>query len=560
MQRPREGGNSPGRTLTGHTVGRKMRWELSGFPTNDSVDPFDSERTPPMNVTGTAPARVQGTGQGSPFRSHSPFIRPSPSAIPKGSLAFRIPSGVWIQVGYVLLDIFFVAMDAIVAFYLRFGRVARGGFLSAAHWRLPFNPAFRPYGAILLVYVALIVLFCQSQHLYRTLRERTAAGESLAVAWAVTCATLVLTAFIFVSGTRIFSRFVVLFSGSLNFITLISWRLARRHLVIRRVTEGVGARNALIVGCGRVGQALAGFLEDNQVLGYKVRGFVDSNHTGDPGVLGRVDDLDRVIRAEFIDEVFITIPSERELVKRIAEDARNRGLDVKVIPELYDGIGWKAPIHYLGDFPVMNLHSRPIPIVGLFFKRLLDVTVATAAGIFLSPLLIVLAIAIRHDSPGSVLYRSARVGKKGRKFTCYKFRTMVENADALKEELRRHNERDGPFFKIADDPRVTRVGRFLRKYSLDELPQLWNVIRGDMSLVGPRPHPLDDYERYDLEHLRRLDVKPGITGLWQVTSRRDPSFEKNMSLDLAYIEDWHFGRDLKILLKTVPEILRASGS
>lgn len=209
---------------------------------------------------------------------------------------------------------------------------------------------------------------------------------------------------------------------------------------------------------------------------------------------------------------------------------------------------------------MMDLHSKPIPIVGLFFKRLLDVTVATATLIVLSPVLIVLAIAIRRDSSGSILYRSPRVGKKGRKFVCYKFRTMVENADALKEELRRRNERDGPFFKIADDPRITRVGRFLRKYSLDELPQLWNVIRGDMSLVGPRPHPLDDYERYDLEHLRRLDVKPGITGLWQVTARRDPSFEKNMSLDVAYIEDWHFGRDLKILLKTVPAILRASGN
>jgi len=513
-----------------------------------------------MNRTGTAPARVPGIGQGSPLPSHGPYLQEPPSAHSKRPLAFRIRSGSWIQIGYVLLDVGFVCMNAVVAFYVRFGGSAHEGFLSAGHWRPPSDPGLRPYGAMLLVYVALIVLFCQSQHLYRTLRERTAAGESWAVAWAVAGATLVLTAFIFVSGVKIFSRFVVLFCGLLNLTTLISWRLARRHLVIRRVMEGIGARNVLIVGCGRVGRALASYLEDNRVLGYKVRGFVDGNHCEDSRVLGRIDDFDRIIRAEFIDDVFITIPSERELVKQIADDARHRGLDVKVIPELYDGIGWKAPIHYLGDFPVMDLHSKPIPIVGLFFKRLLDVTVATATLIVLSPVLIVLAIAIRRDSSGSILYRSPRVGKKGRKFVCYKFRTMVENADALKEELRRRNERDGPFFKIADDPRITRVGRFLRKYSLDELPQLWNVIRGDMSLVGPRPHPLDDYERYDLEHLRRLDVKPGITGLWQVTARRDPSFEKNMSLDVAYIEDWHFGRDLKILLKTVPAILRASGN
>jgi exopolysaccharide biosynthesis polyprenyl glycosylphosphotransferase len=512
-----------------------------------------------MNPTGTAPARVPKIDQGSPVRSHGPFLHEAPTAHSKRPLAFRIRSGSWIQVGYVLLDVCFVSMNAVIAFYLRFGGSAHDGLLSIEHWRPPSDPGLRQYGAILLVYVALIVLFCQGQHLYRTLRERTAAGESLAVAWAVAGATLVLTAFIFVSGVKIFSRFVVLLCGLLNLTALISWRLARRHLVIRRVVEGIGARNALIVGCGRVGRALASYLEDNRVLGYRVRGFVDGNHTGDPRVLGRIDDFDRVVRAEFIDEVFITIPSERELVKRIADDARHSGLDVKVIPELYDGIGWKAPIHYLGDFPVMDLHSKPIPIVGLFFKRLLDITVAAVTLIFLSPLLIAIAIAIRHDSPGPVLYRSPRVGKKGRKFICYKFRTMVENADALKEGLRKRNERDGPFFKIADDPRVTPVGRLLRRYSLDELPQLWNVICGDMSLVGPRPHPVDDYKRYNLEHLRRLDVRPGITGLWQVTARQDPSFDKSMSLDLAYIENWHFGRDLKILWKTVPEILRASG-
>jgi exopolysaccharide biosynthesis polyprenyl glycosylphosphotransferase len=513
-----------------------------------------------MNTTGAAPARVSELGQGSPVRGHGPFPQGSPSTHSRRPLAFRIRSGSWIQIGYVLIDIWFVCANAVIAFYLRFGGSGHDGLLSVGHWRPPSDPGLRQYGAVLLVYVALSVLFCQSQHLYRTLRERTVAGESWAVAWAVAGATLVLTAFIFVSGVKIFSRFVVLLCGLLNVTTLVMWRWARRHLVVRRVVAGIGARNALIVGCGRVGRALASYLEGNRVLGYRVRGFIDGNHTGDSRVLGRMDDFDRVIRAEFIDEVFITIPSERELVKRIADDARHRGLDVKVIPELYDGIGWNAPIHYLGDFPVMDLHSKPIPIVGLFFKRLLDVTVAAAALILLAPLLIILAIVIKYDSPGPVLYRSPRVGKKGRKFTCYKFRTMVQNADALKEELRRRNERDGPFFKIADDPRVTAVGRFLRRYSLDELPQLWNVLRGDMSLVGPRPHPLDDYERYDLDHLCRLDVKPGITGLWQVTARRDPSFEKNMSLDLAYIQGWHFGRDLKILLMTVPAILRASGN
>jgi lipopolysaccharide/colanic/teichoic acid biosynthesis glycosyltransferase len=136
---------------------------------------------------------------------------------------------------------------------------------------------------------------------------------------------------------------------------------------------------------------------------------------------------------------------------------------------------------------------------------------------------------------------------------------MVANADELKNSLRQHNERQGPFFKISCDPRITRSGRFLRKYSLDELPQFWNVLKGDMSLVGPRPHPLDDFQRYDLDHLRRLEVRPGITGLWQVTARKDPSFQTNMRLDLQYIEGWSVWLDLKILLKTLPAVIQGGG-
>ena len=171
-----------------------------------------------------------------------------------------------------------------------------------------------------------------------------------------------------------------------------------------------------------------------------------------------------------------------------------------------------------------------------------------------------IALVIKLDSSGSVFYRAPRVGRKGRDFICHKFRTMVMDADKWKEHLRGCNEREGPFFKIKNDPRITRVGRFLRRYSLDELPQLWNVLRGEMSLVGPRPHPLDDFERYRLEHLRRLDVTPGITGLWQVTARRDPSFQRNMALDLQYIEHWNLWMDLRILCKTISVVLQGSGA
>jgi len=197
--------------------------------------------------------------------------------------------------------------------------------------------------------------------------------------------------------------------------------------------------------------------------------------------------------------------------------------------------------------------------VGLAVKRALDIVMAASMLILTTPILVFAAILIKLDSPGPVLYVADRVGRKGLKFRCYKLRTMVRGADREKENLRRVNERHGPFFKIEDDPRITKLGRWLRKFSLDELPQLWNVLRGDMSLVGPRPHPVDDCALYSIEHLRRLDVTPGLTGLWQVTARRNPSFETNLALDLEYIENWSLGLDLKILLKTIPAVLRADG-
>jgi lipopolysaccharide/colanic/teichoic acid biosynthesis glycosyltransferase len=200
-----------------------------------------------------------------------------------------------------------------------------------------------------------------------------------------------------------------------------------------------------------------------------------------------------------------------------------------------------------------------MPKFGLFLKRLVDTVSAVTTLVFAAPLLSIIALVIKLESPGPVLYQAERAGLKGRRFRCYKFRTMDANADKLKELLRATNERQGPFFKMVDDPRVTRAGRFLRRYSLDELPQLWNVVRGEMSLVGPRPHPLDDFERYDLGDLQRLDVPPGLTGLWQVTARRDPSFERGLALDLEYIRTWTLWRDFQILYKTISVVLHGSG-
>jgi exopolysaccharide biosynthesis polyprenyl glycosylphosphotransferase len=467
--------------------------------------------------------------------------------------------GRWVQVAYAVIDVFCVLLNGAIAFALRFSPERFRGLFSG-HIGLSIDPGVDRYGGFLLLYVAFILLFCHIQDLYRTPRDRQNAEEFLAVIKAVSFATLVLTAFIYLSGVQIVSRSVVLVSLLLNVIALAAWRYAKRKIVIHRVERGINARNALIVGAGRVGQALAQEMQENKLLGYSFKGFLDGNHSTDPRVRGKVEDLPRIARTEFVNDVFITIPSERELVKRIAIEGRRNGLDVKVVPDMYDGLGWHAPIRHVGDFPVMDLHWQTIPALGLSLKRGLDASLSGLGLLLLLPLFGVLALWIRLDSEGPVLYRSRRVGQKGRVFTCYKLRTMVTNADELKDSLRHRNEREGPFFKISDDPRITRSGRLLRKYSLDELPQLWNVLKGEMSLVGPRPHPLDDYEHYDLDHLRRLDVKPGITGLWQVAGRQDPSFTTSMKLDLEYIQQWNLTLDFRILLRTAAVVAKGTGS
>lgn len=481
--------------------------------------------------------------------------RPTPQERPPLRPARAPVGGRWVQFGYVLVDATWVCLNTFVVLAIRFSGETPD-LLSAAGltgWlRLG-------YGAYLVLSVALVVLACQGMSLYRADRSRTYWAETLAVARAVLIATALMATFLYLSGDRTISRIVVVFGGVLNFATLAAWRMWKRQFIERRVAQGRGARKVVIIGAGRVGQALADYLDQHKYLGYAVVGFLDQNHSQDPRLLGRIEDLIPIAQTHYVDEVFITIPSERQIVKRVAAEARQHRMDVKVVPDFYDGLGWNVPIRHVGQFPVMELHREPIPFTGLMIKRLMDLAGSALALLSLAPLLVLIALGIRLDSPGPVIYRSRRMGRKGRAFTCYKFRTMVANADALKEELLQRNERTGPFFKMSNDPRITRLGRVLRKYSLDELPQFWNVLIGDMSLVGPRPHPIDEYERYTLEHRRRLDVKPGVTGLWQITARRDPSFDTNMTLDLRYIENWTLAFDLRILLRTFAVVARGDG-
>jgi exopolysaccharide biosynthesis polyprenyl glycosylphosphotransferase len=354
-------------------------------------------------------------------------------------------------------------------------------------------------------------------------------------------------------------------------IGLVAFALGLRRLVYRlvlyhRFDNGVGTRNVLIVGTGPEAHALRHHFESVRHLGYTFKGFIDcadsaprlSSSSGE--VVGSLDTLFQHARKQFVDEIFFTMPCERGIVQNVLDQARVHGVDLRLVPDMYDGMAWNSPVEYLGQFPTIPLHCGHVPEVGLLFKRVFDVVFSSLTLILLSPLMLLIAIAVKLDSPGPALYKSERIGKKGRVFHCVKFRTMVKDADKRLADFMHMNERDDVLFKISNDPRITKLGRFLRKYSLDELPQFFNVLKGEMSIVGPRPPIASEVKEYKLNHLRRLDVMPGITGLWQVQGRRDPSFASYVSLDVTYIDNWSIWLDFSIMLRTVGVVLAGTGT
>jgi exopolysaccharide biosynthesis polyprenyl glycosylphosphotransferase len=409
-----------------------------------------------------------------------------------------------------------------------------------------------------VLYATVTALIFQNSSWYRTSAwDRTVPKIESAVKGTFLAEGLTLL-LIWGSGQPAMVGEAIALAGLLSAGALALWVWLEQRIMARHLERGDAVRNVVVVGAGTLGQAVAKHLQSHPRLGYRFCGFVDDQSYSDVVTLGHIDGLENIVRSEFVDDVFVAAPGRIALVKRAIERAQALHCNVKVIPEAFDLFQW-APFEYVGGLPVCSVHREPIPAFELALKRGIDLFVASLVSVFLLPAFATIAAAIKLDSPGPVLYRSYRIGKKGRKFVFLKFRTMVTNADALKSQYMGMNEREGPFFKLSHDPRVTRLGAWLRRYSLDELPQLWNVIMGDMSLVGPRPHPVDDFQRYSLEHRRRLDITPGISGLWQVTARTDPSFQKCMEFDLQYIENWSLWMDFTILLKTVPAVIKGSG-
>jgi exopolysaccharide biosynthesis polyprenyl glycosylphosphotransferase len=426
--------------------------------------------------------------------------------------------------------------------------------------------AYSRHAAYLYLYSVLFLLFAYGRKLYSPPRRPRFRDEVLDVLKVSLSATIVLSAFIYILGNKTISREVIVGTLICSFFLLVAWRAFLRFPGVGGLTE---TRNVLIIGAGAAGQALHRYLEETPQLGYSVKGYTDrrscSRDSGSPDgtlgqpILGPISELDSILRAHFIDEVLITLPGARDLIREVVLQARQSGTHVRVVPELYDGLALGAPMEAMGEFPTMTLHYRTIPALQLMIKRSVDATVSAVALVVLSPVFLLIAILVKLDSKGPVFYNSIRVGKKGKTFVCHKFRTMVADAEQQKESLRHLNERREILFKISNDPRLTRLGRFLRKWSLDELPQFWNVLKGDMSLVGPRPPVPGEFKQYALEHFRRLEVVPGLTGLWQVERRQSPSFSEYIEMDLKYIDSWSIWLDIRLILKTFYVVLAGTG-
>jgi exopolysaccharide biosynthesis polyprenyl glycosylphosphotransferase len=311
------------------------------------------------------------------------------------------------------------------------------------------------------------------------------------------------------------------------------------------------------VGAGPRAQEFARRLEDHRELGLRIIGFLDDREFDLPRgwqMLGGLGDITRVLHATVIDEVAICLPhSYWDRVNAIAHLCEEEGKIVRMPVDVIDNAFGAGRVEELDGVPVYSMVTGPDRMVALVVKRAIDLVVSAAALLVLSPVLLVVALVIRAREGAPVVFRQTRVGLHGREFEVLKFRTMLPDAEEQYAALVARS--DPRAFKLSDDPRVTPVGRFLRRTSLDELPQLWNVLRGQMSLVGPRPAPPREVDGYDLWHRRRLSMKPGITGLWQVTARRNDDFENRAELDLSYIDRWSLWLDLKILARTIPAAL-----
>ena len=358
---------------------------------------------------------------------------------------------------------------------------------------------------------------------------------------------------------------IIIFAG-VNSLFLALEKMAIYNLVNRLRRKGYHRKLVIIVGTGRKAQEFIDSAKDNPSWGLEIVGFIDGEKMkiGDriygAKILGGFQDLKEVLHHHPVDDVIFTEPEKKFEIGEMIRLCEEEGVTVSVITDFPVGSKTHVQLRMVRNLPLLTLSRTPQAEWQLFLKRIMDIVVSALGLIILSPLVLIITALVKFTTRGPVFYQWQVIGFNKRPFKSWKFRTMVENADELKNELWDKNEVTGPTFKMINDPRVTRVGRVLRKFSLDELPQLYSVLKGDMSLVGPRPNFMDEVNRFESWHRRKMSLKPGLTCLWQIMGRNEiRDFDKRVELELQYIDNWSLWLDIKILFKTVGAVLRGTG-
>jgi len=427
--------------------------------------------------------------------------------------------------------------------------------------------SFQMYQPVVVLLLVIMLPTLLIKGAYRARMSTELMGEFATIFSAGTISVALLEVITAILRQWVYSRGVVVYVWVLVIVLVAVGRAAYRGVQAAMYRQGWGVRRLLVIGATEPGKMVMQSVMSRRDLGYELVGFVEHRETphmqdfGRFRAVGSLADIPDLIEKREVDEIIMALPAAaHEDAWPILRLCETRGIAVKVVPDLFEMNLSRVQVDSIGGIPLLDVQEKPLRRVARATKRAMDIVMSVILLIVSAPLLAVLAALIRAESPGPALLRQPRIGLFGREFCCYKLRTMRLDAADLQSTLEPLNEAQGPFFKIRNDPRRTQVGRRIRRWSLDELPQLWNVLKGDMSLVGPRPPLPAEVVRYEPAHKRRLEVKPGMTGIWQVSGRSDLHFDEMVVMDTSYVDYWSLGLDVKILVRTAIAVLTRHGA
>lgn len=446
------------------------------------------------------------------------------------------------------------------------------GFIGAYYWRKYHGDIvsfweFNEYIRFIIILLPAWIGIFAIQGLYNIKKSRQGIDEFFNIILGVTMGIMLVVAWIFLSRTYFFSRLIIIYAWIMAIILVFIARNIVRFIQRYLYKYNIGVRNLILVGNNEITYSIIRFLQNNRSYGYKVIGIVnthDKQISQDKNyfkVIGNVENFNKIAKNHQIDEMIVTDPkiSDKTILYLMQISEENK-ITFRQTPNLFEVKTSNVDITTLAGIPIVEFKKTPLDGWGKIIKRIADIVFSIIAIIILSPILLIVAIIIKIASPGPVLFKQKRINPDG-EFTFLKFRSMRVGAE---KEHRKLIKKHGNMFKLKDDPRITPFGRFIRKTSIDELPQFWNVIKGDMSLVGPRPPMPEEVAKYNTWQKKRLVIKPGITGLWQITGRSlansDLTFEDWVRVDIYYIENWSLWLDIKIILKTIQVVIVGKGA